>query len=1073
MPTPTPTATTPETVQLIPRQVLIGNPDKALAQLSPDGTRISYLAPLDGVLNVWVGPADDPVAAKPVTSDTVRGIRAYFWAFTNDHILYIQDKAGDENWRVYSVDLSTGQTRDLTPFEGVQARIQEVSPRFPEDILIGLNDRNPQLHDLHRVNIATGERQLVQENDQGFLEFITDDHYNIRFASLTTPDGGSEFFRPAGDGSWTPFIKIEMEDSLTTSLVAFDKTGRVLYMVDSRRRNTAALTATNLDTGEQTVIAEDARADISDAMVHPTEKTIQAAAFTYQRKRWQVLDDSIAPDLEYLGTVTDGDIEVVSRTLDDKHWIVAYLLDDGPVRYYRYDREESKAEFLFSNQKRLEGLPLAKMHPVVIKSRDGLNLVSYLSLPVASDSNGDVRPDKPLPMVLWVHGGPWGRDKWGYNTVHQTLANRGYAVLSVNFRASTGFGKEFINAGNLEWGGKMHDDLIDAVEWAIAEGIADPKRIAIGGASYGGYAALVGMTFTPETFACGVDIVGISNLVSWANTIPAYWQPQIEVLTSRMGDHRTEEGRAFLSQRSPLTHVDRIKRPLLIAQGANDPRVNQAESDQIVQAMEEKNIPVTYVLYSDEGHGFARPENNLSFAAVMEAFLAECLGGRFQPVGDDLQGSSITVPTGAEFVPGLTEALADAGISQASAPELQPLTAEALAEFAAYIEETRESFNVPGMAVVVVQGGEVVFAQGFGVKEARGADPVTPDTVFSIGSLTKAMTSMMTATLVDQGLMGWDTRVVEVMPQFQLSDTDATGKITIKHLFAHTTGLPNTDLALLFAGLPPEGFVEFLKGVPLSSQPGESRTYHNQAYAVGAYVAAMAAGGEYGDNLVETYIDLMERRVFAPIGMSTATFSIEEAQANPDHATPHYITLNGTLAQTGFDITPTHYWDIGALAPAGAVRASARDVGRFLMTMLAEGVAPDGTRVVSGENLAETWTQQIEINAEPFLEGAGAALGWGLADYQGITVVTHGGAVSGFSSQMAFVPGADTGIVVLNNVDTLGLALGRNVQYRLVEMLYGLEPKVEELAKAELGQIAGLSDLYSQLLPVDPDSVAS
>ena len=408
-----------------------------------------------------------------------------------------------------------------------------------------------------------------------------------------------------------------------------------------------------------------------------------------------------------------------------------------------------------------------------------------------------------------------------------------------------------------------------------------------------------------------------------------------------------------------MTHVDRIKRPLLIAQGANDPRVNQAESDQIVQAMEEKNIPVTYVLYSDEGHGFARPENNLSFAAVMEAFLAECLGGRFQPVGDDLHGSSITVPTGAEFVPGLTEALADAGISRASAPEQQPLTAELLAEFATYVEETRESFNVPGMAVVVVQGGEVAFAQGFGVKKAGGNDPVTPDTLFDIGSAVKPMTGMMAATLVDEGLITWETPVVEVMPQFQLSDTGAASKITLRHLFSHTTGLPNTDLALLFAGLTPEAVVKFLKDVPLNTQPGESRTYQNEAFAVGGYVAAMAAEGGYGDNLLETYIDMMQTRVFDPIGMSTATFSIVETEAAPNHATPHYTTLNGTLAQTGFDVTPTHYGDFGALAPTGGVIASALDVGRFLMTMLSDGVAPDGTRVVSGESLAETWTQQI------------------------------------------------------------------------------------------------------------------
>jgi dipeptidyl aminopeptidase/acylaminoacyl peptidase len=317
------------------------------------------------------------------------------------------------------------------------------------------------------------------------------------------------------------------------------------------------------------------------------------------------------------------------------------------------------ADFLFTDRQALEGQPLVNMHSAVIRSRDGLEMVSYYSLPPGSDSDGDGRPDEPLPAVLFVHGGPWARDMWGYHPYHQWLANRGYAVLSVNFRGSTGFGKAFVNAGDLEWGAAMHDDLLDGVAWAVEEGIADPGRVAISGGSYGGYATLVGLTFSPETFACGVDIVGPSNLITLVESIPPYWQPMIELFTNRMGDHRTDEGRALLQERSPLTYVDRIRRPLLIGQGANDPRVKQAESDQIVQAMQEKVIPVTYVLYPDEGHGFARPENNMSFSAVAEAFLAPILGGRSEPIGNDFEGSSITVPVGVEEVPGLDEALAD------------------------------------------------------------------------------------------------------------------------------------------------------------------------------------------------------------------------------------------------------------------------------------------------------------------------------------------------------------------------------------------------------------------------------
>jgi dipeptidyl aminopeptidase/acylaminoacyl peptidase len=466
-----------------------------------------------------------------------------------------------------------------------------------------------------------------------------------------------EYLIPTDDGGWELFTKISMEDVLTTSMVFFDKTGTILYMIDSRGRDTSALFSLNLDSGEQTLIAENPMADLSDIIVHPIEYTVQAAAFTYDRKHWQILNESIAGDLTYLEKVADGDVEVLSRTLDDSYWMVAYLMDDNPVRYYRYDRVAQDAQFLFTNQEALDNLPLAKMNPVVIESRDGLNLVNYYTLPVGSDSDGDGRPDDPLPMVLWVHGGPWSRDQWGYHPVHQWLANRGYAVLSVNYRSSIGFGKAFINAGNKEWAGKIHDDLIDSVQWAIKEKIADPDRVAIGGGSYGGYSTLVGLTFTPETFACGVAFAAPSNLVTLLEAIPPYWEPEIELFATRVGDIRTEEGREFLTERSPLTFMDRIQRPLLIAHGANDVRVHQVEAEQVVNLMQKNGIPVTYLLYSDEGYGLDRPENRVSFFAVAEAFLAETLGGRYESIGNDFEGSSVTVPVGSSYVPGLMKAL--------------------------------------------------------------------------------------------------------------------------------------------------------------------------------------------------------------------------------------------------------------------------------------------------------------------------------------------------------------------------------------------------------------------------------
>jgi dipeptidyl aminopeptidase/acylaminoacyl peptidase len=644
-------------IELIPREILFGNPDKTQARISPDGTKLSYLAPVDGVLNVFVGPVDDPDAAKPVTDDKYRGIRAYFWAFGSGHILYIQDKGGDEDWHVYRVDLATEETKDLTPIDKVNAQIQQVSDKFPDELLIGLNDRDPRYHDIYRVNIGSGELELVQQNPD-FASFVTDDDYQVRFASKYLPDGGMQLYEPDGEGGWKEFEKIPFEDTLTTGTIGFDKSGKILYMTDSRDRDTAALAEINLENDEEKILAQNDKADVGSVLVHPTEKNLQAVSFNYEQIEWDVLDEAIQEDIDYLRSAAEGELQVASRTLDDSKWIVAYLKDDGPTAYYLYDRPAKKATLLFTSRKALEGLPLAKMHPVVVKSRDGLEMVNYLTLPKASDPDNTGRPSEPLPMVLLVHGGPWGRDTWGYDAQHQWLANRGYAVLSVNYRGSTGFGKNFTNAGNKQWAAKMHDDLIDAVEWAKEQKIADPEKIAIMGGSYGGYATLVGLTFTPEVFNCGVDIVGPSNLQTLLSTIPPYWAPAMELFKNRVGDPTSEEGQALLKERSPLTYVDKIQKPLLIGQGANDPRVKQAEADQIVGAMQAKKIPVTYVLFPDEGHGFARPSNRLAFYAVAEAFLAEQSGGRYEPIGKAFAGSTITCPEGASQVPGLAEAMA-------------------------------------------------------------------------------------------------------------------------------------------------------------------------------------------------------------------------------------------------------------------------------------------------------------------------------------------------------------------------------------------------------------------------------
>ncbi len=632
-----------EDATLTPRATFFGNPDRTRVRLSPDGTKLAFLANEGTTLNVFVASADDPTKSKAVTHETKRNLRNYDWAMDGKSILWFQDKDGDENWRLHAVDAATGQDREVAGVDGVQVVLDHASPKRPGEVVIGINDRDKRYHDLYVLDIKSGKKTLLQKND-GFERFIVDDDYKVRFALKPTSDGGVDVQEPAPKDTWATFMTIPMEDHVTTDLVDFDKAGTTLYMLDSRTRNTAALVTVDLKTKKSTVVLDDGAADIEYLLVHPTTKVIQAAEANYDRTRWHVIDKTIQADFDFLRTVAEGDMAIASRSLDDKRWIVAYATE-GPTKYYRYDRPKHKADFLFVSHDAIAKLTPAKTTPVTIKSSDGLDLVSYLTMPPKPAHT-------PPPLVLFVHGGPWARDSFGFNSTVQWLASRGYAVLQVNYRGSTGFGKAFVNAGNLEWAGKMHQDLIDAVHWAT-EKSADPKHVAIYGGSYGGYATLVGLTFTPNAFACGVDIVGPSNLGTLLASIPPYWAAEFEDMTKRIGDPRTEAGKKLLMERSPLSRVDAINKPLLIGQGKNDPRVKQAEADQIVAAMEKKKIPVTYVLYPDEGHGFNRAENRKSFNAVAEIFLAQCLGGSYQPVGTDFGSSSITIPVGKSNIWGL------------------------------------------------------------------------------------------------------------------------------------------------------------------------------------------------------------------------------------------------------------------------------------------------------------------------------------------------------------------------------------------------------------------------------------
>lgn len=644
------------TTPMIQRRQLFGNPDRSMVRLSPDGERLAFLSPVDGVLNVWVGPRRDPAAARPVTRNRHRGIQQYFWAYNPRHMLYIEDHDGDENWHLLRIDLDTLDVTDLTPMNPVKVQVLATSHHHPDHIVVGLNDRDERLHDVYSLDITTGERTLLAQNDLGIASFVVDHDHRVRLGIRYRPDGALEVLK-VQDGVWDLAFEIPPEDTLTTAPFLFDGDGTGLYLVDSRGRDTGALMRMDMRTGASEIVIADERADIGGILAHPRDQTLTAASFTYDRLSWKFLDPRVEADFARLGEVCRSEIRVVSQTLDDELWVVAFFQDAGPVRYEIYDRSTRESKFLFFDRKHLGELPLVPMHPVIIHSRDGHDLVSYLTLPLG-ESDGGVKPRRPLPMVLLVHGGPWARDEWGYDPEHQLWANRGYAVLAVNFRGSTGFGKRFLNAGNKEWGARMHDDLIDAVEWAVANGIADRGKIAIMGGSYGGYATLVGLTLTPEVFACGVDIVGPSSIETLLSTIPPDWEPMIQLFKDRVGDHTTEDGRRFLADRSPLSRTGNIQRPLLIAQGANDPRVKQSEADQIVKVMHEKKIPVTYVLYPDEGHGFVRPENRFSFYAITESFLARHLGGRAEEIGEALTGSTLEVRSGIEEVPGLGAACA-------------------------------------------------------------------------------------------------------------------------------------------------------------------------------------------------------------------------------------------------------------------------------------------------------------------------------------------------------------------------------------------------------------------------------
>ena len=587
---------------------------------------MAFVAPVHDVMNVWVGPVDDPARAAPATFDRDRGIRTYFWAYDGRHLLYLQDQGGNENWRLYGVALDTREVRDFTPFDGVQAQVLAVRQEFPHEIIVGLNLIDRRRHDPYRLDLRTGELEKLDENP-GFNKWIVDRALVVRGATRFRPDAGMEVLaRDNPEAEWRVALALEAEDATQSEVLGFTGDNAALYMLSAKEADTTRLLRLDLASGQLQVIVDSDRYDIDDryevtgVTVQPHTQQVQMVTFATDRVKRVILDPEISSDISFLDSLAPGALQLTSRDAADTRWVVSFIRDDGPIAYYLYDRTSRSARFLFHHRPDLANRQLAAMEPIAFRARDGLEISGYATFPMGV-------PRRNLPTVLLVHGGPWFRDVWGLNTEVQWLANRGYLVIQVNYRGSTGYGKRFVAAGDGEWGRKMLDDLLDAVDWAVSEGIADPDRVGIFGLSYGGYAALCAAAFSPDVFRCAVDICGAANLTTMLASFPPYWaNTGLRHFERSIG--RLDRDAAQLWERSPLSKADQIRIPLLVAQGANDPRVTQAESEQIVNAARANGVECEYLVFPDEGHGFVKPQNRERFYAAAERFLAQHLGGR-------------------------------------------------------------------------------------------------------------------------------------------------------------------------------------------------------------------------------------------------------------------------------------------------------------------------------------------------------------------------------------------------------------------------------------------------------------
>ncbi len=682
---PAPQAAAPP---LISRADLFGDPVRHSGQISPRGDRVAFLAPRDGVTNLWVLSVEAMDEARPVTDDRARGIRAFYWAQDNSTLLYLQDDNGDENWRLYAVDSAGGQPRALTP-AGARADVLAIGPNDPGGVVVTLNQRDRAWPDVFRIELASGARRLLQRNTsmRGFARFLVDRDNRVRLGVRPMPDGGAEVAALTPTGRWTTLFAIPFEDAMSSQPIAFEADGRSFLMLDSTSRDRTALMRVDAATGVKTLVGESARADVVDVWLDPATNAPEAFATEYLTREWRALDPDSQADLDFLSRQLAGDFRVVSRNNDDTRWIVVEAGPTAPPRSYLYDRGDRggrRLTSLFRHRPALDQASLQPMTPVEIEARDGLTLVSYLTLPIGSDADGDARPEQPTPLVIVPHDGPWSRDSYGFNPLHQWLANRGYAALSVNYRGSVGFGKAFLNAGNREWGGRMQEDLLDALRWAVDNGVAQADRVAIIGSGFGGYAALAALSSTRDQFRCGASFGGPANLFA---LLDGAGPPARGELYQRIADARTSEGRQLLRERSPLFRAGQIRGPLLLALGARDSNTSRGEADQIAQAVRARAGGLTYMVFPDEGRELVRQPNRLSYFAVLEHFLGDCLGGRIEPVGGAFEGAAINVYDGAVNVPGLS-AFARRRSPPASPPPPEPLPEPAPAEGAGGPEES-------------------------------------------------------------------------------------------------------------------------------------------------------------------------------------------------------------------------------------------------------------------------------------------------------------------------------------------------------------------------------------------------